>query len=130
MNILDKKIVITASVLAAFCIAIGAFGAHGLKQFVSEDSLAIYITGTHYHMYHALALFVLGCMPQISTKTRSLVYWFFLVGILFFSGSLYLLALKSMLPFSVSFLGPITPIGGFLFILGWLYLAYGILKTK
>lgn len=128
MNILHKKTVLTACILAALCIAIGAFGAHGLKQIVSQDSLAIYETGTHYHMYHALALLVLGCLPQISAKTRTAVYWFFLLGIIFFSGSLYLLALKEVLPFSVSFLGPITPLGGLLFILGWLRLGYGVVK--
>ncbi|GER60365.1 DUF423 domain-containing protein [Patiriisocius marinus] len=128
MDILHKKTVLTACILAASCIAIGAFGAHGLKQIVSQDSLAIYVTGTHYHMYHALALLVLGCLPQISSKTRATVFWFFLLGTVFFSGSLYVLALKNVLPFNVSFLGPITPLGGLLFILGWLRLGYGVVK--
>lgn len=128
MNIPDKKTVVTACILAALSIAIGAFGAHGLKNLVSPESLSIYVTGSHYHMYHALTLLVVGCMPKISNKTRNIVFWFFLLGIIFFSGSLYILSLKEVLSFNVSFLGPITPLGGLLFMLGWLRLAYGVFK--
>ncbi len=130
MNNLHKKTVITACVLAALCIAIGAFGAHGLKKNVTENSLSIYVTGTHYHMYHALALLVLGFVSQISNKTRMVVYWLFVLGTICFSGSLYLLALKEVLPIDVSFLGPVTPLGGLLFMMGWLRLAYGVLKAE
>jgi uncharacterized membrane protein YgdD (TMEM256/DUF423 family) len=128
MDILHKKIVITACILAALCIAIGAFGAHSLKQLVSQKALEIFVTGTHYHMYHALALLVLGCMSQISNKTRTIVYWLFFLGIILFSGSLYLLALKEVLPFDLAFLGPITPLGGLLFIIGWFRLGFGVFK--
>lgn len=126
---IHKNTVLTACILAALGIAIGAFGAHGVKNLVSEQSLAVYVTGTHYHMYHALALLGLGIIPQISTKTRKSVYWFFLSGIIFFSGSLYLLAFKELLLFNTSILGPVTPLGGLFFILGWLRLAYGVIKS-
>jgi uncharacterized membrane protein YgdD (TMEM256/DUF423 family) len=125
-----KKIVISASVLAVVAITLGAFGAHGLKQLISVESLAIFETGVTYQMYHALALLALGLNAVVPSKTIRVVFRFFVFGILFFSGSLYFLALKSIMPFSVSFLGPVTPIGGLLLILGWARLIYGVLKKK
>lgn len=130
MNNTDKKIVVTAAILAALTIAIGAFGAHGLKNSVDSASLATFETGVRYQMYHVLALLVIGFATAIPEATRKWVFLFFIFGIIFFSGSIYLLALKSVLPFSVSFLGPVTPIGGLLFIIGWLRLGYGVLKVK
>nr|WP_093141881.1 DUF423 domain-containing protein [Ulvibacter litoralis] len=127
---MDKKIVVTASILAALTIAIGAFGAHGLKNSVDSASLATFETGVRYQMYHVLALLVVGFASAIPVTTRKWVFLFFVFGIIFFSGSIYLLALKSILPFEVSFLGPITPIGGLLFIIGWLRLTFGLLTMK
>lgn len=127
MNKLSKKIVVTAAVLSAITIALGAFGAHGLKELVAPELLTIFDTGVRYQMYHALALLVIGFAEKVPETTKKWVFRFFCFGIVFFSGSLYLLALKEQLSFSVSFLGPITPLGGLLFILGWIRLAYGLL---
>lgn len=125
-----KNIVIIASILAGVAIALGAFGAHSLKQLISSESLAIFETGVRYQMYHALALLALGLSSVLSPKTIRGVFKFFVFGILFFSVSLYFLAIKDALPFSVSFLGPVTPIGGLLLILGWVRLVYGVVKDK
>lgn len=130
MNYFDKKIVITSCLLAALTIAIGAYGAHGLKELVDAGSLNTFETGVRYQMYHVLALFVLGFAEKIPEATRSWVFWFFIFGIILFSGSIYLLSMKELLSFNVSFAGPITPIGGLLFIFGWLRLAYGLLTIK
>ena len=130
MNVFDKKITITAAILAALAIAFGAFGAHGLKELVSSEALATFETGIRYHMYHSIALLIIGFASVIPTQTRRWVFLFFIFGLIFFSGSIYLLALKEVLPFSVSFLGPVTPIGGMFLILGWLRLAYGLLTMK
>ena len=127
MNNFDKKIVVTACVLTAITIAIGAFGAHGLKSIVSKEALSTFETGIRYQMYHSLGLLVLGFATAVPAATRKWVFRFFIFGILFFSGSIYLLALKEVLPFDVSFLGPVTPVGGLFFILGWLRLGYGLL---
>lgn len=127
MDKLNKNIVVTSAVLAAVTIAIGAFGAHGLKQLVTADALATFETGVRYQMYHVLALLVVGFADKLPSTTKKWVFRFFCFGILLFSGSIYMLALKEQLPFSVSFLGPVTPVGGFLFILGWVRLAYGLL---
>lgn len=130
MNNFDKKIVVTACVLATITIAIGAFGAHGLKNIVSLKAIATFETGVRYQMYHALALLIVGFAGVIPESAKKWTFRFFIFGTLFFSGSIYLLALAEVLPFSVSFLGPVTPIGGLFFILGWLRLAYGLLTIK
>jgi len=130
MNDFDKKIVITSCILAALTIAIGAFGAHGLKDIVSLKALATFETGVRYQMYHTFGLLVLGFATKIPEQTKKWVFRFFLLGILFFSGSIYLLTLQQILPFGVTFLGPITPIGGLFFILGWLRLGFGLLTIK
>ncbi len=126
----DKKISITASFLVALTIAIGAFGAHGLEKLVDAAAIASFETGVRYQMYHALALLVLGFATAVPVSTRKWVFRFFIAGVILFSGSIYLLALKSTLPFAVSFLGPVTPIGGLMFIFGWLRLAYGLLTIN
>ena len=126
----DKKIVVSASILAALSIALGAFGAHGLKEILSSEALTSFETGVRYQMYHALALLSIGFALPVPVKTRNWVFRFFIFGIVLFSGSIYLLSMKDILPFSVSFLGPVTPVGGLLLIFGWLRLLYGIISTK
>ena len=126
----DKNIVIIASLLAMLTIVMGAFGAHGLKSLISPDSMAVFQTGVTYQMYHALALLALALIPGLEIKKVKGVFRFFVFGTFFFSGSLYFLALKSVLPFSVSFLAPVTPVGGLLLILGWALLAYSVAKMK
>jgi uncharacterized membrane protein YgdD (TMEM256/DUF423 family) len=126
----DKKIVASSAILAAVAIGLGAFGAHGLKDIISAKALNSFETGVRYQMYHALALLIIGFATSIPANTRKWVYRFFIFGVILFSGSLYLLSFKEMVAFSVSFLGPITPIGGLLLIVGWFRLLYGILKVK
>lgn len=130
MNKSNKKTAIIAAILGAITIAIGAFGAHGLKQLVSAEAVSSFETGVRYQMYHIIVLIVISLSTHISGVTLKWVFRFFIFGTLLFSGSIYLLALKEVLPFNVSFLGPITPIGGLLFIFGWLRLAYGFRTLK
>jgi len=129
MKKLDKNITITACLLGAITIALGAFGAHGLKQLVSEDMITIFETGVRYQMYHVIVLLVIGLSTMISEKTKRWVFRLFLFGILLFSGSLYLLSLGEIMSINTKFIGPITPFGGLLYILGWLRLGYGMLKS-
>lgn len=100
-------------------VALGAFGAHGLRQTLSEELLGVFEVGARYQFYHALALLAVGIL---ATQRRSVALhvagWCFLLGTLVFSGSLYALALTAYRP-----LGMITPIGGAAFLLGWLALA-------
>jgi uncharacterized membrane protein YgdD (TMEM256/DUF423 family) len=130
MSYFDKKIVIFASILAAITIGIGAFGAHGLKDMVDAQALLSFETGVRYLMYHVLALLIIGLTTRIPYETKKWVFRFFIIGMLFFSGSIFLLSMKSILPFSISFLGPVTPIGGLMLMVGWLRLAYGLLTIE
>ena len=127
---INKNIVITAALLAALTIMVGAFGAHGLKELISEKSLVSFETGVRYQMYHVIVMLVLGLSTGILPKTQKWVFCFFIIGILFFSGSIYLLALNEFLPFDAKWIAFTTPIGGFLLIIGWLRLAYGVIVNK
>jgi uncharacterized membrane protein YgdD (TMEM256/DUF423 family) len=126
---LDKNIAITGMFVMAATIAIGAFGAHGLKELVDADALNTFEVGVRYQMYHALAILILGFVPT-SLKVKKIVFWFFIIGILFFSGSIYLLSLNSILPFNAAKIGFITPIGGLMFIIGWIRWGYGLIKKE
>jgi len=130
MTVFDKNIVVTASFLTAFTIAIGAFGAHGLKNLVALSALNTFETGVRYQMYHCLALLILGLAPSISEKIKKTVFWLFIFGILLFSGSIYLLALNEVLPFDSAKIGFVTPIGGLMFIIGWFWFAIKMLTLK
>jgi uncharacterized membrane protein YgdD (TMEM256/DUF423 family) len=105
-----------ASVLGALAVAMGAFGAHGLKPKLLElDTLEVWKTAVAYQMWHALLLALIASSPQLSPK--NILASCLISGILFFSGSLYWLALGGP-----SWLGPITPIGGLLLIVSWILL--------
>lgn len=99
------------AIFAAFGVAFGAFGAHGLRGKIDQDLLEIYLTGTQYLLLHAFGLILFGL-----TKPKKLwPAWFFAIGILFFTGSLYMITFTGIRVF-----GAITPIGGVLFIAGWI----------
>ena len=114
------------AVLGALTVVIGAFGAHGLKPHLSEYQIAIYEKGVQYQFYHSLAILLVGILLQHMPDGKGLrqAGWLFLAGILCFSGSLYLLACRDIIAFPVGWAGPVTPIGGVLFIAGWLRLAW------
>ncbi|HZP47684.1 MAG TPA: DUF423 domain-containing protein [Vicinamibacterales bacterium] len=106
------------SLAAGVGVGFGAFGAHALRARLSPDMLAVFETGVRYQMYHALALIALAAlMARFDGWLFHAAGWSFTVGILLFSGSLYLLALTG-----VRTLGAITPLGGVAFILGWAFL--------
>lgn len=130
MNKLNKKVLITSSILGAITIGAGAFGAHGLKELVAPDAMSTFETGARYQMYHVIALLILGLTDKIPETTLTWVFRFFVGGILLFCGSIYLLVMKDFHYLSTNLLGPITPIGGLLFIVGWLRLGYGIYRLK
>jgi uncharacterized membrane protein YgdD (TMEM256/DUF423 family) len=127
--IMNKKILIAASLFGAVAVVLGAFGAHSLKSLVSADALSIWAKGVEYQFYHTFALLFLSQLKE--SKLTNLAYAFFSFGILFFSGSLYLLATRSVTEISfVNYIGPITPIGGLLFIIGWGLLFLSALRNK
>lgn len=112
----------TGAIFGALGIILGAFGAHALKKIFSEDQLKNFETGVKYQMYHALLLVVLGFNIQLITQYQNLIYYALTWGILLFSFSNYGLCISSALNKKLKFLGPITPIGGLLLLLGWILL--------
>lgn len=115
----QQTFIITGAFLGMLAIILGAFGAHALKKTLSEDQLKSFETGVKYQMYHAIVLLLLGFNFQFST---SAMYWCFTLGVLLFSFSIYGLVLSDAKGKKLKFLGPITPIGGLLFVIGWLLL--------
>ena len=125
---MSPRIFLTLGAINAFlCVALGAFGAHGLKQRLSADMLAVYQTGVQYHFYHALGLIAVGLvlLHFPASKPVALSGWLMLAGIALFSVSLYALSLTG-----IRGLGAITPLGGVAFLSGWALLAYGVWTGK
>ena len=120
---MDRTFVLIGALAGFIGVALGAFGAHGLKSRVAPDMLAVFETGVRYQMYHALALLLLGALAStLNPRLANVAGWAFTAGILVFSGSLYALVLSD-----VRILGAITPIGGVAFLIGWACLAYAVI---
>jgi uncharacterized membrane protein YgdD (TMEM256/DUF423 family) len=121
-----KSILISATSLAGLAVVFGAFGAHALKDLLTQTGrLDTFETGVRYQMYHALALFIVGSLFEGQKNRRlSIVAWLFLMGIFLFSGSLYVLSILSIR--SAAYL---TPIGGLLMVGGWILLLVHLCKT-
>ena len=115
------------AVNALLCVVLGAVGAHGLKQKLTPDMLAVYQTGVQYHFYHALGLLAVGLMLMHFPASKPIKWsgWLMLGGIVLFSLSLYTLSLTG-----IRGLGAITPLGGVSFLSGWAVLAYGVWVSK
>jgi uncharacterized membrane protein YgdD (TMEM256/DUF423 family) len=126
----NKKISVLAAVMGTLTIIIGAFGAHALKEIVSEKTITSFETGVRYQMYHVIVLLIIGFSAIIDQKTQKWVSLFFVVGILLFSGSIYLIVMKDIFLINTKIFTIATPIGGLFLMLGWLRLAYGIIVNK
>jgi len=128
---MNKRLIITASVFGILAVILGAFGAHALKSLLDPAGLEVWKTAVSYHFYHTLALLFVSILPASNGKVANMAAWFFSLGILFFSGSLYLISAKEILNITqLSVLGPLTPIGGLFFILGWFSLITIAVKSK
>ena len=128
---MNKRIILTAAFFGIIAVILGAFGAHGLKSIVNSDALAVWAKGVEYQFYHVFALLFLSTFARFRNKLIDWSYYCFTAGIIFFSGSLYLLATREVLNISfVNYIGPITPIGGMFFIAGWILLFFAALRHK
>ena len=128
---MQKTFGIIAAVYGALAVILGAFGAHALKDKLDTYQHTIYEKAVSYQFYHVAALLAVALLAdKLQTKTLTLAGWFFTAGILFFSGSLYLLATRSLLGTDAltPVLGPITPLGGLCFIIGWILLLVSFSK--
>ncbi len=122
----------TASILGALAVLLGAFGAHILKEKLSPDFLSVFETAVRYQFYHSIALFITGILMRDSKS--KFIRWAgigFISGILFFSGSLFLISTHEIIGLTnYKWLGPITPLGGFCFVVGWIFLFAGTRKPS
>ncbi len=120
-----KTFIALGAINAFLTVALGAFGAHGLKARLPEDMMAVYQTGVQYHMFHSLGLIAVGVIAGMLSPTPLLTWsgWAMMVGILLFSGSLYVLSISG-----IKILGAITPFGGVAFLIGWALLAVAALR--
>jgi uncharacterized membrane protein YgdD (TMEM256/DUF423 family) len=115
-----RSLIALGAINGGIAVAAGAFGAHGLKERISQHSLEIFETAVRYQMFHALAMILCAVIATSGARTAG---WLFQAGIVVFSGSLYLLALTE-----TKWLGAITPVGGLAFLAGWAALAWSALR--
>ncbi len=125
---MNRRILITGASFGLIAVILGAFGAHGLQKVVDQAGVASFNTGVRYQMYHALLLLFLGGNSELSQKLKKKAYYFFLIGIFLFSGSIYALVLDEVLGMDFSAIALTTPIGGLLLIIGWILLLTGFLR--
>ncbi|WP_414458246.1 DUF423 domain-containing protein [Flavobacterium sp. NG2] len=127
---MDKKIIGTGALMGMIAIILGAFGAHALKKILTPELLATFETGVRYQMYQAFFLLLLPSFKILTEKTKKTIFYLIVIGVIFFSGSIYGLATNYLTPFDFKTIGFITPIGGLFIIIGWGMLAYNYFKSK
>ncbi len=123
---MEKVFFVIGAVAAGLGVLLGAFGAHGLQARLTPDLLETFETGVRYEIYHAFAILIVAlALTRWNSPLITWAGWAFLLGMVVFSGSLYILALTG-----VRWLGAITPIGGVAFIAGWVLLAVGVWQSQ
>lgn len=128
--IMNKKLLITGSVLGILGIILGAFAAHGLEKLVDIDAIKSFETGVRYQLYHAFLLLILGSTSFLNLKLKKIIFYFVLFGLIFFSGSIYGLATNVLSGFDFNTIAVITPIGGLLLIVAWVVMLIGVIRSK
>ncbi|WP_396194691.1 DUF423 domain-containing protein [Flavobacterium sp.] len=127
---MERKITSFAVILGMTAIILGAFGAHALKKALTDEELVTFETGVKYQMYHALFLLFLGLTSLVNEKVKKTIFQMVVVGVIFFSGSIYVLATKTVTGIDFRPIGIVTPIGGALLILGWAMLLWNLTLRK
>jgi len=123
---MSKFWLVSATIFGFLSVALGAFGAHSLKNSLDEYGRSIYEKAVIYQMFHTVALLAVGLLQHLSkSQFFSPAGWGFFSGIVLFSGSLYVLSITGM-----KWLGAITPVGGVAFLFGWVWLAFAIIKAR
>lgn len=128
---MKKTILVAATIFGFTAVILGALGAHWLKTQLGPDQLNGFDTGVKYQMYHAIVLLVLGLWYKSGNKLFNAAAWCIIIGVVFFSFSIYLLSTRSITGIEgITFLGPVTPMGGMLMITGWFLLLIMFLRNK
>lgn len=125
---MEKRIALMGVILISIAIILGAFGAHGLKELVSAEKLTSFEVGIRYQMYMGICLLIIGLNADKFKFSLKTIVNLLIFGVVLFSGSIYLLSLQELIPISLKFLGPITPIGGTLMIIGFCLLARKLIR--
>ncbi len=127
---MNKKITAFGTILGMTAIIFGAFSAHALKKYLNTEQLSTFETGVKYQMYHGLFLLFVGGTNLVSELAKMRIFYLVLVGIILFSGSIYLLSTMSITMINFKPIGLATPIGGLLLIGAWMILLFQILEKK
>ena len=125
---MDKRIVISGLVLLILAIILGAYGAHGLKKYLTIEQLNSFEVGIRYQFYQAIALLTIGLNADKFKFSLNRFLLYSIIGIILFSGSIYFLSIANIFNLNKSLIGPITPIGGLFLIINWSILVYKIIK--
>ena len=127
---MERKIIRVAAFMGMTAIILGAFGAHALKKHLTIEELGTFETGVKYQMYHALFLLFLGLNSFLEEKAKKTILSLVIFGVIFFSGSIYLLATKTISGINFKPIGVITPIGGTLLIVAWIIIFWKYFQQK
>lgn len=127
---MNKKILIAGAILGLLSIVLGAFASHGLEKVITKDAIETFQVGVRYQMYHALLLLFIGSASSVQLKSKKIIFWLTILGVILFSGSIYGLSTNELTGFNFKSIGFITPIGGLLLILSWVVMLINFLKLK
>lgn len=118
------------SLFMVISVVLGALASHALERIISMEAIRSFEVGVRYMLYHGLALLILSMINYPSKVHQKRVFFLIVLGVLLFSGSIFLLSLKAVIPFSVQFVGPVTPVGGICLIIAWLLNIQAIRSIK
>src|SRR6476660_4389703 len=127
---MERKIIATAAFFGMTAVILGAFAAHKLKELLAPEMLSAFETGVKYQMYHVFLLLFVGISPAVSAGAKKAVFWLTSAGILFFSGSIYLLSTTAISGVDFKSIGLITPLGGLLLIAEWTTVVINFMSKK
>lgn len=127
---MDKRFLTAGAVFGLFGVIIGAFATHGLNPLLDSAARNSFETGVKYQMYHAMLLLIIGGLNFLHPKIKTTVLYLLIFGVLLFSGSIYFLATNHLTTFDFTSIALITPFGGTLLILAWIFLLTGFVSLK
>ena len=125
---MNRTIILTGIAFGMLAVMLGAFGAHGLKSMLTESALQSFETGVRYQMYHAILLILIGALVNIPPQQKKWIFYFFTLGIVLFSFSIYVLATNSLTDFDFASIAFVTPIGGGFLLTGWGLFGFRVFK--
>ena len=127
---MNRRFLVAGAIFGLTAVILGAFGAHGLKENLEPDSLSSFETGVRFQMYHSFLLLILGGLQIELRKHSTLIFFLLSMGVVLFSGSIYLLSTSSLTGLQLGKFALVTPLGGSLLILAWIILLLNFIKLK